>query len=162
MARREQYQPDDIKNGQCPECGSKSLLFTGGYVQCRNCDTKIGNRASKYNAKRTEFNGKLYDSKHEANTAASLELRKRAKDIKDYDTQYRIDMWCHRPDGEPAFMVRHKVDFRVHENDGSFTLLEAKGMVLDDYKWRRKFLENIWLPMNPDYTYQVIMNRRNR
>ena len=156
MARREQYQPDDIKNGQCPECGSKSLLFTGGYVQCRNCDTKIGNRASKYNAKRTEFNGKLYDSKHEANTAASLEIRKRAKDIKDYETQYRIEAWAHRPNGDRAFLVRHKVDFRIHHNDGSFELVEAKGVETTDYKWRRKFLEEIWLPEHPDHTYTVI------
>lgn len=156
MVYQRKYQPDDIKDGKCPECGSNRLLYRYSTVECSNCGAKIGNRHNKYNAKRTEFNGKIYDSKHEANVAASLELRKKAGDIKDYDNQYRVDMWCYRRNGEQAFLVRHKVDFRVHENDGTFTLVEAKGVETTDYIWRRKFLENIWLPDNPDYTYEVI------
>lgn len=152
----QKYQPDDIKNGKCPECKSRRLLVTGSAVKCDNCGIAIGKRHNKYNAKKTEFNGKLYDSKHESNVAASLELRKRAKDILDYETQYRIEAWAYREDGEKAFLVRHKVDFRVHETDGSYTLLEAKGVETTDYIWRRKFLEKIWLPMHPDHKYEVI------
>lgn len=154
------YQPDDIKNGKCPECDSNRLLFTGGTVKCDNCGITIGKRHNKFNAKKTEFNGKIYDSKHEANTAASLEVRKKAKDIKDYETQFRIEAWAHRETGEKAFLVRHKVDFRVHENDGSYTLLEAKGVETSDYTWRRKFLEHIWLPDHPDHKYEVIKKGR--
>lgn len=150
------YQPEDIKDGKCPNCKSNRLLYRYSFVECTNCGERIGSKANKYNAKKTEFKGKLYDSKHEANTAQSLELRKLAGDIKDYDTQYRIEAWCYRENGDRAFLVRHKVDFRVHNNDGSFTLVEAKGIETDDYKWRRKFLENIWLPEHPDHDYQVV------
>ena len=156
MATLRRYQPKDITDGKCPECDSRRLLVTGSYVKCDNCGTEIGKRHNKYNAKRTEFKGKIYDSKHEANVAASLELRKRAGDIKDYDTQYRAEMWCYREDGSKAFLVRHKVDFRVHENDGSYTLIEAKGVETADYKWRRRFLEEVWLPLHPEYKYEVI------
>lgn len=115
---------------------------------------------NKYGAKRTEYNGYKYDSKFEASVARDLELRVKAKDIKGFDRQFKVEMWAHRPDGEPAFKVTHKIDFRIHHKDDSFELLEAKGIETADYKMRRKFLENIWLPMNLDHTYTVIKQSR--
>jgi hypothetical protein len=117
---------------------------------------------NKYGAKKTEYDGYKYDSKFEASVAAELDLRVKAKDIKTYDRQYKVEVWCHRPDGLPAFKVSHKVDFRIHHNDGSFELYEAKGVETTDYKWRRKFLEEIWLPMNLDHTYTVVKQRSYR
>lgn len=145
-----------MKSASCPDCGSTRLMLKGAKLSCTNCGTVIGTTSNKYGAKRTEFNGKIYDSKFEAGIAGELETRKRAKDIKDYDTQYRIETWAYRSDGVKAFMVRHKVDFRIHHTDGSFELYEAKGVETTDYKWRRKFLEEIWLPEHPDHTYTVI------
>lgn len=118
------------------------------------------NYGNKYGAKRTVAkDGVKRDSKFEASVADELLLRKQAGDIKDYDSQYRVEITCYRANGLPAFTVRHKVDFRIHENSGGFTLLEAKGVETEDYKWRRKFLENIFLPDNPDYTYEVVKQR---
>lgn len=118
---------------------------------------------NKYGAKKTVAkDGIKRDSKFEASVADELYLRKQAKDIKDYESQYKVEIWCHRPDGEPAFKVSHKVDFRIHHNDGSYELLEAKGVETPDYKMRRKFLENIWLPMNLDHTYTVVKQRSYR
>jgi len=114
---------------------------------------------NKYGAVKTEFNGHKYDSKYEAGVAQELELRKKAGDISDYDRQFKIEAWACRSDGTPAFKVSHKVDFCVHLNDGSFELLEAKGVETTDYKWRRKFLENIWLPDHPEYVYTVVKQR---
>lgn len=121
-------------------------------------NSRFGN---KYGAKRTEFNGHHYDSKFEAGVAQELELRKQAKDIKDYDRQFKVEIWCYRENGLPAFKVSHKVDFRIHHNDGSYELLEAKGMILPDYKWRRKFLEEIWLKDHLDHIYTVVQQRSN-
>lgn len=115
---------------------------------------------NKYGAKRTTAkDGIKRDSKYEASIADELLLRKQAGDIKDYDSQYKVEMWAYREDGLPAFKVQHKIDFRVHENDGSFTLLEAKGVETADYIWRRKFLEHIWLPAHPDHKYEVRKQR---
>lgn len=114
---------------------------------------------NKYGAKRTEFNGYKYDSKFEASVAQELELRKQAGDIKDYDRQYKIEAWAYRENGLKAFKVSHKVDFRIHHNDGSFELYEAKGVETSDYLWRRKFLEHIWLPDHSDHTYTVVKQR---
>ena len=117
---------------------------------------KYGN---KYGAKRTEYNGRKYDSKYEAGVAAELDLRLKAGDIVAIDPQFKLEMWCYREDGEPAFKVSHKVDFRVTNKDGSYELIEAKGVETTDYRWRRKFLEEIFLPANLDYTYTVIKQR---
>lgn len=116
----------------------------------------IGATFNKYGAKRTEFKGKIYDSKYEASVAQELETRKMAKDIKDYETQYRIEGFTYRKNGEQGYLVRHKVDFRILHNDSSYELMEAKGIETDDYKWRRKFLEHIWLPDHPDHIYTVV------
>lgn len=115
---------------------------------------------NKYGAKRTEFNGYMYDSKFEASVARDLELRKKAGDILDYERQFKVEMWAHLSDGTPAFKVSHKVDFRIHNKDGSYELLEAKGVETADYKMRRKFLEHLWLPEHLDHTYTVIKQGR--
>lgn len=88
--------------------------------------------------------------------AAELELRKKAKDILDYDCQYKIEAWAYTKSGLPAFKVSHKVDFRLHHNDGSFELLEVKGVETPDYRMRRRFLEKLWLPEHPDHFYTVV------
>mgnify|MGYP001595444342 CR=1 FL=1 len=145
----------------CPECSSIRFRLVGKKITCLNCDYTIsGSGGNKYGAKRTEFENKSYDSKFEASQAQELSLRKKAGDIKDYDTQYKIEAWAHRSDGRKAFLVKHKVDFRIHHNDGSYELYEAKGQETDDYKWRRKFLEHIWLPEHPDHTYTVVKERK--
>lgn len=113
-------------------------------------------RYSKYRNTRTEYNGKIYDSKFEAGVAAELDLRKRANDILDWEPQFKIDMWAYNASGKKVMNKTHRIDFRVHELDGTFTLLEAKGHETADYKDRRKWLEKLWLPEHLDHTYQVV------
>lgn len=114
---------------------------------------------NKYGAKKTEFNGKRYDSKFEAGVAQELDLRLKSGDITAVEPQYKVEMWCYRENGLPAFKVSHKIDFRVTNKDGSYELIEAKGIETTDYLWRRKFLEHIWLPEHPDHTYTVVKQR---
>lgn len=157
---RKQAVPDSITQGKCPECHNTRLLYKSGTLTCTNCDYTIGQRFNKYGAKRTVAqDGMMRDSKFEASVADDLFLRKKVGDIKDYDSQYRVEMSVYRQDGTPAFHVRHKVDFRIHHNDGSYELYEAKGVETTDYKWRRKLLEELWLPENPDHTYTVITQK---
>lgn len=116
---------------------------------------------NKYGAKKTVAkDGLRRDSKYEAGVADELFLRKQAGDILDYDSQYKLEMWAYRSDGTPAFKVSHKVDFRVHLKDGSFELLEAKGVQTADWRMRRTFLEKLWLPEHPDHIYTVVQQSR--
>lgn len=112
--------------------------------------------SNKYGAKKTEFKGKRYDSKLEATVAQELDLRLKSGEFTEVIPQYKLEMWCYRENGLKAFKVSHKVDFRCEKPDGSFLLCEAKGMETTDYLWRRKFLENIWLPDHPEYEYEVV------
>lgn len=141
-------------------------MLKGGKLTCTNCDHVIGKtnegRSNKYGAKRTEFNGKIFDSKFEASVAEDLETRKLAKDIKDYDTQFRIEVDVYNALGEVVAHKRHKVDFRILHNDGSYELLEAKGMITADYQWRRDIVVGIWLSEHKDYIYSVVKQGSRR
>lgn len=106
----------------------------------------------KYRALRTEYNGYFYDSKFEAQTAMSLDWRLRAKEIKAWERQYPIEI---RSPATGELIVRHKVDFRVHHNDGSYELIEAKGFETRDWKLIRKLIETLWLPEHLDHCYTV-------
>jgi hypothetical protein len=119
-------------------------------------------RGNKYGAKKSEFNGRKFDSKFEASGAQELELRKKAGEILDYDCQFKVEMWAYDENGKKALKKTHKIDFRVHEVDGTYTLLEYKGLETQDYKDRRKWLETFWLPLNLDHTYEVVYMRGSR
>lgn len=157
---RQQNSLPTGKDLVCPDCNNKRFVFSGSKVTCTNCGWSASGGNNKYGAKKQEFNGKLYDSKYEASVAQELDLRLKAKDILSVEPQFKIEAWAYRSDGSKAFLVKHKVDFRIQLKDGSYELIEAKGVETDDYKWRRKFLENIWLPDHPDHTYRVV--RQNK
>lgn len=107
--------------------------------------------AGKYNATRTIYNGYPYDSKFEAQTAMSLDWRLKAKDIKGWTRQFSIEI--RSPTGE--LILKHKVDFRVEHNDGSFELVECKGFETRDWKITKRLIETLWLPEHLDYVYTV-------
>lgn len=146
----------------CEECQSTSFRVSYNKVSCMNCGWTVkGSSGNKYGAKKTVANdGIKRDSKYEASVADELYLRKKTGDILDYDNQFKVEMWAYDQNGKKAMKVTHKVDFRIHHKDGSFELLEAKGVETSDYKMRRKWLETFWLPFNPDHIYTVVKQRR--
>lgn len=120
--------------------------------------TRFGN---KYGAIRTEFNGYKYDSKFEASVAQQIQERLDNKEILGFDNQYKVEIELYDVNGKHRHTLKHKVDFRVHNLDGSFTLLEAKGLETADYRMRRLFLEKFFLPNNLDYEYEVVYAKNN-
>lgn len=118
-------------------------------------------KTNKFGAKKTlAKDGIKRDSKFEATIADELLLRKKAKDILDYDSQYKVIMEIYNKSGKKIHEVSHKVDFRIHHKDKSFELLEAKGVETTDYRFRRKLLEKLWLPEHLDHTYTVVKQTR--
>lgn len=94
-----------------------------------------------------------YDSKLEAQYGQELELRQKAGDIKGFDRQYKCEITSPHTGKR---ITSYKLDFRVHENDGSFTLVEVKGMETYSYQLKRNMLEELWLPEHPDHVFEVI------
>ena len=119
-------------------------------------------KRNKFGAKRTVAkDGIKRDSKFEAGIADELLLRKRGKDILDYDTQYKVIIPIYNEHGKKVHEVSHRVDFRIHHKDKSFELLEAKGIETTDFRFRRKLLEKLWLPAHRDHTYTLVKQGRN-
>ena len=116
-------------------------------------------KISKYKSVKTNYNGYNYPSKLEASMAYELDIRKRAGEILDWDRQFKVEMPIYNKHGELVHTVSHKVDFRIHELDGSFTLCETKGFSTADYVFRRNLLEKTWLPENLDYRYEVVREK---
>lgn len=119
----------------------------------------------KYGAKRTTTpDGEKFDSKFEAKVYQDLLLRQRAGEIVEIERQFKVEIVPYTADGRPLpeLTVRHRIDFRVQLADGTFELIEAKGLELADWKRRRKWLEALWLPQHPDHSYIVVKQRGGR
>lgn len=74
-------------------------------------------RRNKYNARRTEYNGRVYDSAHEAEVAQQMDFRLRAGDIRGWIPQVEFAL----PGG-----VKYRADFVVLRNDGRYDVVDAK------------------------------------
>lgn len=111
---------------------------------------------NKYKAVRQTYNGYNYDSKLEASRAYELDMLKKAKQIKDYTRQFKVELYFYDKQGNQIPYKSWKIDFCIENLDGTFTLEEVKGMELADYKLKRDILEKIWLPEHPDYNLVVL------
>lgn len=117
-------------------------------------------KKNKHNAQATILHGVRYHSKFEAEVAQDLIYQKRAGMIRDFENQFKVEMEVFTKCGNRSIVLSHKIDFRVHNLDGSYTLLEAKGYETADYKMRRKWIESLWLPFYPDHSYEVRYNKK--
>lgn len=111
-------------------------------------------------AKKTTTALGKFDSGFEATCRDDLELMLKAGEFVEIENHYRIDIPIYRKDGTVSSIVHHKVDFRCTRPDGSYLLVEAKGREFDDWKWRKRLLEEVWLPENLDHEYEVWKDNR--
>lgn len=114
---------------------------------------------SKYGNKRTEYNGRQYDSKYEARVAQELDLRSKAGEFTEIEAQFRIKLYVYLPDGSKADLFTYICDFRSHRPDGTYLLTEAKGHVTEVYRTKRKILDLVWLPDHPEYEFEEVKQR---
>jgi len=116
---------------------------------------------NKYKAKSSVYNGISYHSKLEANYAAELDLRVRAKDIKRWERQVKIEInfkyikkqWILTDEvgldlKNKLIQFRHFrnyfMDFVVYHNDGSIEYIECKGMETEVWKMKWHLTEMIF------------------
>ncbi len=95
---------------------------------------------NKYHNKKTEFNGRVYDSKKEAMHAATLEMQRLAVDPK-------IKVVGVQPQVRFPLEVKGKkigvyiADFVVAFSDGHSEIQDVKGVRTTIYKWKKKHFE---------------------
>lgn len=114
----------------------------------------------KYNAKSTEYDGKVYHSKFEAGYAAELDLRVKAKDIKKWERQIRLDL---KVNG--MHIANYYIDFIVYHNDGSREFVETKGLSLGEWRIKWKVLEatfDQYFKQHPDDRLTVVKQSSGR
>lgn len=86
-------------------------------------------KKSKYNAKRTPYNGRVYDSKKEAEHAALLDTLVLGNQIVKWFPQVRFPL--------PGHCV-YVADFLIIHKDGTWTVEDTKGVKTDVYKLKAK------------------------
>ena len=101
-----------------------------------------GDGVSKYHAKRTVYNGVRYDSKREAQYAATLDQLMRAKGPE------RVAHWI--PQSPWPLVVngvqvgKLVLDFEVYYADGRWALHEVKGVETPLYKFKMKCFQALY------------------
>jgi len=90
--------------------------------------------ASKYKAKRTEYNGRTYDSKAEARWAMIYQNMLRTGQLKDIEYQPSIELLP-----KPNKIV-YKPDFLLTWPDESKEYIDVKGMILPAFRLKQKMM----------------------
>lgn len=103
---------------------------------------------NKYGSVRQTVNGYSYMSKLEAKYAFELDLRVKAKDIKSWERQVKVEL-----KGENGSKVcNYFVDFLITHNDGLLEYVEVKGFITDLWKLKWKLFED---KMGKDARYKL-------
>ena len=79
------------------------------------------------------------DSKFEAGKAQELELLKKAKEIKDFREQEKIELIVNN-----YLVATYKIDFTVEHNDGTIEYIECKGYPTPQWKLKWKLFEALY------------------
>ena len=104
-------------------------------------------RKNKYNAKKTKYNGRYYDSGLEAAYAENLDWRIKAGEIKEVTPQFKISI-----DVNGEHIANYYMDFKVILADGRIEMHEVKGM--ETALWRMKW--RLAKALNPDWNFILV------
>lgn len=103
----------------------------------------------KYGAVRQTYEGRSYHSKKEANVAAELDLRVKAKDIKGWTPQVNVPLVVN---GKKVCTLI--IDFKIEHNNGEIEFLECKGFWTEGAVIKTK----LFLALNPGVRYSIVGN----
>jgi len=105
---------------------------------------------SKYHAKKTLFNGVMYDSQREADVARTLELLRSATDPS--VRVVKIERQVHFELQPPPERIVYRLDFRITRADGSVEHIEVKGFETPSWRIKKKLMRQKY----PHITLKII------
>lgn len=126
----------------CGRCEGLGRLPDNGEV-CPRC-TGTGYVYNKFNAAKTEYNGRKYDSKREAAKAEELDMFKMAGQIVSWEPQVDFTVfpkWRDKRTGKIHRAIKYRADFFVKWADGTEEVIDIKGFVTPVFKIKWKMLE---------------------
>src|SRR5690625_381069 len=101
--------------------------------------SKKTNRRSKYNNKKTELDGYVFDSKLEAEYYAELKLRERVGEINFFKVQPKyLLQHAFEKDNKKIQPIYYVGDFEVHHIDGSIEVIDTKGVKTEVFRIKEK------------------------
>ena len=105
----------------------------------------IGRRAkgNKYHARKTEYDGILFDSSKEARRYAELSIMAKAGEIANLQRQVRYELIPAQKDKNGKTLERacsYVADFVYTDQEGNTVVEDTKGIRTDAYKIKRKLM----------------------
>jgi len=94
---------------------------------------------NKYRAKKTMYNGVVYDSIAESQRALNLDLYIKAKEVDRWQRQVKFSV-----DVNGKHICNYFLDFKVWWSDGSITFEDVKGVETPVFKLKKKLVEAIY------------------
>lgn len=109
----------------------------------------------RYSYYRTPKQG-AYDSKFEAGYAQELEIRKKAKDIRDFAAHVRTPLVVN-----DNHVCDYLIDFVIQHNDGTEEYVETKGFATEVWKLKWKLFCALYQD-DPGKTITLIMQGKQK
>lgn len=100
----------------------------------------VAKKRGKYGAVKTEIDGHVFASKHEATRYLELTALVGAGAITDLELQPQFPLSVRTPDGTSVIVGRYIADF-AYLKGGQRVIEDAKGMRLPLYVWKKKHAE---------------------
>ncbi len=100
----------------------------------------VSRKGSKYRNQKTEYGGRMFDSKKEADYARTLEYLKHAHELKDrvVRVEYQVPFSIK---AKNIHISTYFADFRVTYGDKRQEVIDVKGMKTPVYKLKKRLVE---------------------
>lgn len=97
---------------------------------------------TKYNSKKIELDGHVFDSKMEARYYEEMKLQQERGMILFFRLQPRYELQeSFRKDGKLHRKIEFVADFEVHHTDGTIEVVDVKGFQTETFGVKRKLFE---------------------
>lgn len=149
-----EYQAHTRKNKKV-----KQSITGKEYLKLKNPIKK----RSKYNNRKVELDGYVFDSQLEADYYIQLKLREKAEDILFFRIQpeYLLQPEFEK-DGKKHREIRYVADFEIHHTDGTIEVVDVKGLKTEVFRIKEKMFHKIYPHKLTIVTKDDIYNSLNR
>lgn len=97
---------------------------------------------TKYNSKKVEIDGHVFDSVAESRYYLLLKLKEEQKEILFFRMQPRYELQeSFRKNGKLHRKIEYVADFEVHHLDGTIETVDVKGFETKDFSIKKKLFE---------------------
>ncbi|MCM3736426.1 DUF1064 domain-containing protein [Bacillus cytotoxicus] len=97
---------------------------------------------SKYNNKKVELDGHVFDSKAEADYYKGLKMRQAAGEVQGFELQPSFKLQpAFTKNGKRFLAITYKADFMIYLPNGDVEVVDIKGMETETFKVKMKMFE---------------------